>query len=136
MNQPELSAQERRSVTREEFERIECNRCGACCEVVWQPSPMAMAVLLGRNVVPGDMLAWWSDLQPIEATGPNTDDRSGRLQKYRCLRFARDVDGIGTCTQYEARPVACRTFPDGAPVHAPGFEACSWNVTIADEDVP
>jgi len=135
MDEPGLSTHDRPSVTREEFERIACNRCGACCEVVWQPSPMGMAILLGRNVIAGDMLAWWSDLEPAEPTASSADDRSGRLQKYRCLRFERDADGVGVCTQYESRPVACRTFPNGSPVHARGFEACSWNVTIIGEDL-
>src|SRR5262245_22034930 len=56
---------ERRRVTPEEFAQITCNRCGACCEVVWQPTPLAMATILGRNVVPGDLLSWWSDLEPL-----------------------------------------------------------------------
>ena len=135
MDQAGLNTEGRRTVTRAEFQHIECNRCGACCEVVWQPAPLFMAILLGRNVVPGEILSWWSDLQPIEATASNADDRSGRLQRYRCLRFAREGDGTGVCTQYESRPVPCRTFPDGSPVHAVGFEACSWNVTIRDEDI-
>ena len=133
MDQPEPSAPVRPEVSRAEFEKIECNRCGACCEVVWQPSPLSMAMLLGRNVVPGDILSWWSDLQPIEMTEATGGDRSGRLQKYRCLRFSREEGGAGFCTQYASRPVACRTFPDGHPVHAAGFEACSWNVTIKDD---
>jgi len=133
MDQPESIAPVRPEVTRAEFEQIECNRCGACCEVVWQPSPLAMAILQGRNVVPGEILSWWSDLHPIEAAEATNDTRSGRLQKYRCLRFVRDSDGTGFCTQYESRPVPCRTFPNGSPVHAAGFEACSWNVTIKDD---
>jgi len=133
MDQPETSAPVRPAVTRAEFEQIECNRCGACCEVVWQPSPLSMAMLLGRNVVPGEILSWWSDLQPIEISEGTFDDRSGRLQKYRCLRFSRERDGTGFCTQYASRPFPCRTFPDGHPVHADGFEACSWNVTIKEE---
>jgi Fe-S-cluster containining protein len=124
---------ERKSVTRAEFDEIACNRCGACCEVVWQPSPLRMAVLLGRNVIPGDVLSWWSDLEPSEASS-SALNRSGSLQKYRCIRFVREPDGLGRCTQYDTRPAACRTFPNGEPVHASGFEACSWNVTIIDED--
>ena len=130
MDEPHTDSGGRRIVSRAEFERIECNRCGACCEVVWQPSPLSMAILIARNVVPGDILSWWSDLQPVEAVGPNAENRSGRLQKYRCLRFDRDSEGNGFCSQYSARPVPCRTFPNGAPVHAVGFEACSWNVSI------
>jgi Fe-S-cluster containining protein len=123
---------ERRQVTRSEFDEITCNRCGACCEVVWQPAPLAMAVLLGRNVVPGDMLSWWSDLEPAAPTARD-NGRSGKVQRYRCLRFQRLEDGTGFCTRYESRPVACSTFPNGMPVHAAGFDACSWNVTIVDE---
>jgi hypothetical protein len=117
-------------VTRAEFEQIVCNRCGACCEVVWQPAPLAMAVLIGRNAVPGEMLAWWSDLEP---SAPGGGTRSGALQKYRCLRFVRQADGAGFCSRYDERPQACRTFPDGEPVHAVGFEACSWNVDVVDD---
>lgn len=132
--QTHVSKPERRAVTRAEFEQIACNRCGACCEVVWQPSPLAMAVLLGRNVVVGDVLGWWSDLEPISSLGASAGGRNGRLQKYRCLRFARDENGLGVCTQYESRPMPCATFPDCAPVHAEGFEACSWNVSIIGEE--
>jgi len=135
MEKPATNAPFRPAVTRAEFDRIECNRCGACCEVVWQPSPLSMAILLGRNVVPGEILSWWSDLEPIETSRNTGDDRSGRLQKYRCLRFSREGDGTGFCTQYESRPVPCRMFPDGHPVHAAGFEACSWNVTIMDGNI-
>ena len=127
-------SQEPRRVTRQEFDQIVCNRCGACCEVVWQPSPMAMALLIGRNVVAGDMLSWWSDLEPTPGSGRDSPVRSGQLQKYRCLRFVRDLEGRGVCTQYDSRPVACATFPNGSPVHAKGFEACSWNVTVIGED--
>ena len=123
---------ERRVVTREEFDHIACNRCGACCEVVWQPSPLAMAVLIGRNAVPGDVLSWWSDLEPSEAVSPGSRGKTASLQRFRCLRFVRDEDGLGVCTQYESRPVACATFPNGMPVHAEGFEACSWNVSVLD----
>jgi Fe-S-cluster containining protein len=131
-----MTTPERRSVTREEFDQIVCNRCGACCEVVWQPSPLGMAILLGRNAVPGDMLSWWSDLEPLQALGSDPDNKSGHLQKYRCLRFTRDEDGVGVCSQYDSRPVACATFPNGIPVHAKGFEACSWNVRVLDEPDP
>ena len=120
-------------VTRKEFEQITCNRCGACCEVVWQPSPLNMAILLGRNAVPGDYMSWWSDLEPVLTSEAN-DDQSGGLQRYRCLRFERDANGVGFCTQYASRPTACASFPDGQPVHGKGFEACSWNVSIVEED--
>jgi Fe-S-cluster containining protein len=91
-----------------------------------------MAVLIGRNAVPADVLSWWSDLEPLDpAAGLARNIRT--LQKYRCLRFVRDEEGVGVCTQYESRPVACATFPNGMPVHAEGFEACSWNVEIRDE---
>lgn len=92
-----------------------------------------MALLAGRNAVLGEMLDWWSDLEPIEASVYAPAVRNGNLQKYRCLRFTRGSDGDGFCSQYESRPVPCATFPNGAPVHAAGFEACSWNVTIIED---
>jgi hypothetical protein len=123
----------RPQVSREEFEKITCNRCGACCEVLWQPSPLDMAMLIGRNLIPAKVLAWWSDLEPVGTTDLNSAWTNA--QQYRCLRFVRDAEGQGVCTQYDARPPLCANFPYGRPVRT--FEDCSWNVTIVgEEDIP
>ena len=136
-------------VTREEFNKIECNNCGTCCERIHMPSPLVLAQEIGRYTAekarwPAEAIAalgleddmadrerlidWWSCFEPV-----NRVEEAGKpLQyQYRCARFARLADGTGMCTDYDARPSTCRSFPNGRPMNA--IRECSWNVRIIEE---
>ncbi len=54
-----------RVVTREEFNRIECNRCGVCCERIHMPSPLVLAQEIGRYAL--DRARW--PREAIDAMG-------------------------------------------------------------------
>jgi Fe-S-cluster containining protein len=131
----------RPKVTREEFEQIECNRCGACCEKLWLPSPLRLAEFLSAaesviNPSPEWQLenerfiAWLSALEPTGKVKRWASEEDEATHQYCCTRFERDASGAGFCTAYEDRPQACRNFPNGEPVWAEGFEECSYNVEI------
>ena len=135
---------ERPKVTRAEFDRIECNRCGACCTKLWLPSPEELAEFITLRDKIKDpspewlaendrMILWIEKLEPtgVVARSPNPD---GSTHQYRCSRFVHDENGVGYCNEYELRPAACRGFPYGKPVHAPDFEECSWTVDIIEDN--
>jgi Fe-S-cluster containining protein len=135
-------------VTREEFNRIECNRCGVCCERIHMPSPLVLAQEIGRYALERALwspeavaamgledamldrerlVAWWSQFTPVarhEAPGQPLQ------YEYTCARFVRLPDGAGACTAYEDRPSTCRSFPNGRPMN--DIPQCSWNVRIVD----
>jgi len=135
----------RRKVTRTEFEQIDCNNCGACCETLWLPGPVKLAEFLtAAGATPEASPAWRLEndrfiawLSALEPTGkilePSQARDEGFTHQYCCSRFQRREDGSGFCSAYEDRPDACRGFPYGKPVTAEGFEACSWNVEIVEE---
>src|SRR4051812_37030264 len=114
----------RRTVTRGEFDNLECNRCGACCERILLPSPLKFVEALARQSLvdraPAEwqlenqrFVAWLSDLEP---TGPVFGTDAGTVHEYRCVRFVRLPDGTGFCTAHDKRPNLCREFPYGRPV--------------------
>ena len=135
-------------VTREEFNRIECNRCGVCCERIHQPSPLVLAQEIGRYAIEKAqwpqqtiealgleeamldrerLVAWWSEFIPVE----RLEEPGKPLQYvYRCSRFYRGLEGEGACTAYDERPSTCRAFPNGRPMNA--IPECSWNVRIVE----
>lgn len=137
-----------RVVTREEFNRIECNRCGVCCERIHMPSPLVLAQEIGRYALdrarwPREaidamgledamldrerLIDWWSQFIPVA----RVEEPGKPLQyQYRCSRFYRDFEGAGSCTAYDDRPSTCRNFPNGRPMTA--IAECSWNVQIVD----
>jgi Fe-S-cluster containining protein len=134
-------ASERPRVTQAEFDQIECNRCGACCEKLWSPGPLKLAEFLGARATVTDpgadwllendrFIAWLSALVPTGKVKHGYDADDTETHQYRCTRFVRLEDGAGFCTAYDDRPSACRGFPYDRPVHAPEFEACSYNVEI------
>ena len=135
---------ERPKVTQAEFEQIECNRCGACCEKLWLPGPLELAGFLGaRSSVPDApaewalendrFIAWLSALEPTGKVKARYEAGDRETHQYRCTRFERLEDGSGFCTAYDDRPSACRGFPYGRPVSGADFEACSYNVEIVGE---
>ncbi len=137
-----LATKKRPKATRAEFERIECNRCGACCTRLWLPSPLKLVDYLNARSQVADpspewieeherFVEWLSVLEPTGqvADGSNPDE----THQYRCTRFVLDENGVGFCNDYERRPSACRGFPYGQPVHAADFEECSYNVEIVSE---
>jgi Fe-S-cluster containining protein len=135
-------------VTREEFEAIECNRCGVCCERIHMPSPLVLAQEMGRYareraLWPREaieelgleaamldrerLIDWWSQFIPVA----RVEEAGKPLQyEYRCSRFYRDAEGLGCCTAYEDRPSTCRSFPNGRPMNA--IAECSWNVRVIE----
>ncbi|MEX2430774.1 MAG: YkgJ family cysteine cluster protein [Dehalococcoidia bacterium] len=129
----------RLKVTWAEFEQIPCNRCGACCEKLWLPSPAKLAELANAPIPepspPPEWLeekrrfaAWVAALEPTGQVHEAASD--GYSHQYRCSRFIREADGAGFCTAYEDRPSACRGFPYGKPVRGEDFGDCSYNVDI------
>jgi Fe-S-cluster containining protein len=128
----------RRKLTRGQFDQLECNRCGACCEKLLLPSPLKLVEALGaraREEIRGDewnsenqrFIAWLSDLEP---TGHEVNSGDGSLHEYRCKRFRRLEDGSGFCSAHDQRPNLCREFPYGRPVDPDEYPDCSWNVEI------
>ncbi len=122
-----------RQVTQEEFDKIECNRCGQCCEGFWLSSPLALATHLESITDP----KYWDWLNHIEPTGKVSDDFSANTlfdglhrTQYRCTYFKRDTNGLGMCTNYKNRPDVCKEFPYGKPTT--GFVGCSWDVEIVE----
>lgn len=148
-------------VTQEEFNQIECNRCGECCEGLHFQSPLRNIFIYGgeqsyivrflreRNKGFNDYdlveAGWKPDevkrcianldwFEHLEAMGPNieTDDPTGNNQRYRCTYFKRqESDGLGFCTIHERRPNICRNYPYGNPVVTDDLPHCSYRVKIA-----
>ena len=133
---------DRPKVTWAEFEQIPCNRCGACCERLWLPSPEKLMSFSGAPSAVTNPSAEWLDenrrfvawTAALELTGRvNEAAKDGYTLQYRCSRFKRLEDGTGFCTAYDDRPNACRDFPYGKPVRGEDFEDCSYNVEIVGE---
>ena len=123
-------------VTREEFCKIACNRCGDCCESLYlRVKDFEVLYKAPRQEDPEDSSyrSWLQDLIPITSV---TEIKGELYRRYKCLRFAREADtGLGICTRYEERPWTCSAFPYGRPVvdvSAGGLPRCSWAVRIID----
>lgn len=123
-------------VTQEEFDAIQCNRCGICCTQLWQPGPLEIAALMGRMAhgefsYPDNdkMIDWWSHLEP---TGERSNWETGNTHQYSCDYFQPGADGLGRCTNYENRPHVCSNFPYGKPVM--DIPECSWFVRMKEEE--
>lgn len=123
------------SLSRAEFDAIECNRCGDCCEGFYLPprdtlNSWAFDYRVGGNSEDLKTADWFSHVHP---TGKVSSD--GSRPQYRCDYFVRDDSEHGTCTAYDKRPTVCSSFPYGEPV-GPEFPRCSWRVTIRPDDIP
>ncbi len=136
---------QRPRVTWAEFERIPCNRCGACCERLWMPSPDKLTSFSGANSgVENPSREWRAEnrrfiawIAALEPTGRvNAAAADGYTHQYRCSRFTRMENGEGFCTAYDDRPNACRGFPYGKPVSGDDFQDCSYNVDIVSSAWP
>lgn len=117
------------AVTREEFEKITCNRCGDCCERFYLRDDCFDE---GRTWIDGDKTAQW--LKEVIPIGPPIEYEDGwKGRAYRCPRFIRDGEtGEGICTDYANRPHICANFPYGRPQDANWIPRCSWAVRIID----
>jgi Fe-S-cluster containining protein len=134
---------QRRRVTQGEFEAIECNRCGACCEPLWLPSPLLLVEAAASPLPAGAaperaveherFVAWLHVLQPTGRV--EADAKPGATHEYHCGRLQRDAYGLSFCTAYEDRPSVCRDFPYGKPVNPEEYPDCSWNVDIFSLEV-
>lgn len=134
-----------RSVTQAEFDAIECNRCGRCCQRLFHPGSLGLAMHLGANwavhvsgysdeqliavgwtqeriVNERRWASWIGDLVPSGEVEISTSNRV-----YSCSRYQ---DGVG-CTRYEERPDVCRDFPYGHPILSE--PECSWYVNVVEE---
>lgn len=140
-----------RKVTQEEFDKLTCNRCGQCCEKLYQPSPLALAKFLGE-IEPifhwskeelvevgwdsdkiDDYFKMWNWISHLEPTGYEFESSMyGHRVEYTCTYLIK-IDGQYTCTNYENRPNICKNFPYGESVLS--IPECSWFVYIGDEDV-
>lgn len=125
------------------FAKIECNRCGNCCESMvldfdpadrlnWLKADPDRCIgdphdhlTHEESVAQGEMI-----LEMLESTG-EVNDRGEK--KYKCLNFSRDVEGKGLCGVYASRPGLCSRFPYGAPSSFPG---CSWDVRVVAKLLP
>lgn len=135
-------------VDQEAFDKIECNRCGQCCEgftlsaadgrhwnlggplgmieyrEYWQARGETYDSATAYDPDPVKSMLWVGSLEPWK-------DDEGRW-RYRCPHFYRD-EGLGVCGIYEDRPRVCSAFPYSKPVTS--WDECSWNVEILDFEV-
>ena len=132
------------------FARIQCNRCGECCErfhIVpegdgehwWNfTGPLGWLELYGYRVAHGgdpfsymemdgaDPMLWFGQLEPH---WNEYDDTWG----YSCGYVSRDEpDGPATCTRHSTRPTICSRFPNGVPVRRDFYPDCSFAVQIVN----
>ena len=128
-------------VTLAEFEAIECNQCGDCCEEFnTRLSPFQMAARadqlekwiywrpLYTEAEKRSAMAQcrWEREAPILLESLPSSDRT-RPWTYRCRFFERDDPDRGHCMVYAGRPPMCSKFPYDKPAN---FDRCAWNVEI------
>lgn len=121
-----------RLVDRAEFDRIACNRCGACCEgftLNWNPADQIERTRADERAFPGmsheESVA---DLEKIVDMLLTTDRYIDQEPLWTCRHFSRDAEGLGVCGIYDHRPKMCSNFPYGMPNRL--YTTCSWNVHI------
>jgi Fe-S-cluster containining protein len=97
--------------------RFHCTRCGDCCRHVRVPLTHAdLARLFAHVSTPAHDLVEFLSAAEIDMTGePETQVLLDSGSCHMLLRHAREscafLDESGSCGVYEARPVACRTYP-------------------------
>lgn len=143
-------------VDQPQFDAIECNRCGECCEKFvlrggnegfwWNyRGPLGWLELWCYREVRGERMEFegtgsdadnfaamlfWGQLTPTWHEGGKDEDSEWEgWWSYSCGHFSRDADGLGRCGIYEQRPAMCANFPDG-PVTT--WDECSWRVELVD----
>lgn len=157
---PPATLTDRPEIFPEQFARIECNRCGNCCEQFSLPfSPLefitsgglnswtknaelrrAQKEDSGRRDHETSALSWLAELEPLPDELQRFEAQGHTL--YSCPRFARDADGRGVCTIHARRPQVCVGFPNGEGYRASTlrefpvspenhFHQCSFNVRFA-----
>lgn len=115
-----------RTVDRQEFEGITCNRCGECCERFHLPGTKEQLLAWMDQGWGGNYLerSWVADLLELGPYGePDEEGRQPSL--FACPKLAHEAHGTATCTIYADRPKTCRLFPYGGPVN--GFPNCVWS---------
>lgn len=137
-------------VDQQAFDKIECNRCGKCCEGFFLNSADGHNWNLGGPLGMIEYREYWrSHGEPDydSATGYDADPIKSMLWvgslepwqddegnwRYSCPHFSRDGDGLGVCGIYEDRPRVCLEFPYGKPQTF--WDECSWNVEIVEFEV-
>lgn len=134
-------------VDRQAFDRIECNRCGHCCEKFFLSSP-GEGNLYWNYEGPLGFLEWWAYWEatdtPVEYYAPQDPMMfMGQLEPmwdgrwfYRCGHFTKDEQGLGVCTIHPQRPqTLCAEFPNGKPVPGDWPWDCAWKVNLIDFEV-
>ena len=134
-----------RLVEQAEFDLIECNRCGDCCERFHVPNggdwrepphswwnhdgPLGFLEEWAYNKAKGWEEPYFHPIDSMMFFGElvATQDEEGWWW-YSCSRFRRDGLDCGTCTRHDTRPNMCREFPYGKPITA--YDRCAWNVTL------
>lgn len=121
-------------VTREEFDAIDCSKCGQCCEVIWHPEPLQVAQAIGRN---SDFMKsspeiireqikfelWFGELEPTDTVN------AWGQRAYHCPSWNKETK---LCENYEWRPLACSEYPYNEPVL--DHLECTFRVEIIDKE--
>lgn len=121
-----------------EFDRIACNRCGACCEgftLDWDPAERLedtrQNTLHYPDMTHEQTLVELETIVDMLLPAPDHpawvewQEREGEAL-WTCRHFSRDADGLGSCGIYERRPWMCSSFPNGRPNRM--YTRCSFNV--------
>jgi Fe-S-cluster containining protein len=119
-------------VDQQAFDRLECNRCGECCQRIglrskdssWK-SPLEVVDYFDEPEEDHmEFSVWVGNLLPYK----NKDDD----WRYRCSFLGWD-NAKAVCTVQDSKPRICAEFPYGRPNH--NYERCVWNVVVVDFDV-
>ncbi len=130
-------------VDQQAYDALECNRCGACCELFY-PSlsgePLDLIVEYGKaeaNCLESmeghpewstfKTMMWYGEMQPI---------RGKHSWGYSCGQFSRDINGLGVCGIQDDKPVMCNNFPNGLQILVEHYPKCTWaQVELIDFDI-
>jgi Fe-S-cluster containining protein len=113
-----------RTVNRQEFEAIQCNRCGECCERFHLPGTKEQMLAWLDKDWAGPERWWVAELVELGPYG-EPDEVGRQPSLFACPWLSREPGQPATCTIYSKRPATCRNFPYGGPVH--GFPNCVWS---------
>jgi len=128
-----------RAITQEEFDKLECNQCGDCCERFYLPLPTK---LWSGCQWPLDHYNW-SEEEKVEArkmamwvsfgVEPLDEPFTERNRmSCKCNWFRRITPDYGVCTRYEDRPKTCSSFPLHCTI-GDEFPRCVYKVFSEEE---
>ena len=130
-------------VDQQAFDKLECNRCGACCRILQFGSDQDEPDDRGY-------VGWWRHQGPlgylelyayyekrdVDFFSSFSAEWFGQLipsyvdgrWRYECQYLVKNE-----CSIYESRPTICSDFPYGHPVET--YPGCVWDVALIDYDV-